>query len=84
MNPNNSILIENLSRYKITNLSLYGTGDRKVEISRMFIEWLTKEMQPVVEFISLKDLNLCDLDNFVWTRLLALCSSNCKFSVCFL
>jgi hypothetical protein len=81
VNPKNTQLFENLSRYKITSLTLYGTGNRKVEISQTFIGWLTNELQPVVEFISLKNLNLCDLDSQTWTKFLSLCNSNCKFSV---
>lgn len=84
IDPNNVELVQNLSRFKITNLSLYGTGDQKVEISQEFIKWLTNELQPVVEFVSLKNLNLSDLNNDVWSKFLALCDADCKFSVCFL
>lgn len=82
VDPENATVTKNLSRYKITSLTLYGTGNRKVEIGRNFIEWLTNELQPIVEFISLKNLNLCDLDGQIWTKFLTLCSSNCKFSAC--
>lgn len=84
LNPTDKPLFQKLYQYKITSLSLYGTGETIAELANKFIFWLTsqlKTVRPIIEFISLKNLNLSDVENEVWTGFLALCGVNCKFSV---